>query len=135
MKSSSIKDPPELRRKMELFTAEQRTLNKKRLDLLESLRFDFKAYFISLFHDFKHASFYIPSGYSFHSNVSFTCRFNLIIVTYISIYIYFLWRKKNFQSLFIREVESIIYLFILFIYILQLFLANYVQGEKVQRGL
>lgn len=39
MKSLSIKDPPELRRKMELFTAEQRTLNKKRLDLLESLRF------------------------------------------------------------------------------------------------
>lgn len=38
MKSLSIKDPPELRRKMELFTAEQRTLNKKRLDLLESLR-------------------------------------------------------------------------------------------------
>ena len=39
MKSLSIKDPPELRRKLELFTAEQRTLNKKRLDLLESLRF------------------------------------------------------------------------------------------------
>lgn len=39
MKSLSIKEPPELRRKMELFTAEQRTLNKKRLDLLESLRF------------------------------------------------------------------------------------------------
>lgn len=39
MKSLLIKDPPELRRKMELFTAEQRTLNKKRLDLLESLRF------------------------------------------------------------------------------------------------
>lgn len=39
MKSSLIKDPPELRRKMELFTAEQRTLNKKRLDLLESLRY------------------------------------------------------------------------------------------------
>ncbi|XP_078383943.1 coiled-coil domain-containing protein 180-like isoform X2 [Oculina patagonica] len=38
MKSSSVKEPPELRRKMELFTAEQRTLNKKRLDLLESLR-------------------------------------------------------------------------------------------------
>ena len=39
MKSLAIKDPQELRRKMELFTAEQRTLNKKRLDLLESLRF------------------------------------------------------------------------------------------------
>ena len=39
MKSLLIKDPPELRRKMELFTAEQHTLNKKRLDLLESLRF------------------------------------------------------------------------------------------------
>jgi len=39
MKSLIIKDPPELRRKMELFIAEQRTLNKKRLDLLESLRF------------------------------------------------------------------------------------------------
>lgn len=39
MKSSLIKDPPELRRKMELCTAEQRTLNKKRYDLLESLRF------------------------------------------------------------------------------------------------
>jgi len=39
MKGLSIKDPPELRRKMELFTAEQHTLNKKRLDLLESLRF------------------------------------------------------------------------------------------------
>ena len=39
MKSLSIKDPQELRRKMELFTTEQRTLNKKRLDLLESLRF------------------------------------------------------------------------------------------------
>ncbi|KAJ7372226.1 hypothetical protein OS493_019670 [Desmophyllum pertusum] len=38
MNSSPIKDPPELRRKMELFTAEQRTLNKKRLDFLESLR-------------------------------------------------------------------------------------------------
>lgn len=38
MKSLSIKDPQELRRKMELFTTEQRTLNKKRLDLLESLR-------------------------------------------------------------------------------------------------
>ena len=39
MKSSSIKDPPELRRKCELFTVEQRALNKKRMDLLESLRF------------------------------------------------------------------------------------------------
>ena len=39
MNSSVIKDPPELRRKFDLFTAEQRTLNKKRLDLLESLRF------------------------------------------------------------------------------------------------
>lgn len=38
MNSSVIKDPPELRRKFDLFTAEQRTLNKKRLDLLESLR-------------------------------------------------------------------------------------------------
>ena len=39
MTSLAIKDPQGLRRKMELFTAEQRTLNKKRLDLLESLRF------------------------------------------------------------------------------------------------
>ena len=39
MTSLAIKDPQELRRKMELFTTEQRTLNKKRLDLLESLRF------------------------------------------------------------------------------------------------
>lgn len=39
MNSSLIKDPPELRQKFELFTAEQRSLNKKRLDLLESLRF------------------------------------------------------------------------------------------------
>ncbi|XP_074627275.1 coiled-coil domain-containing protein 180-like [Acropora palmata] len=38
MNSSLIKDPPELRQKFELFTAEQRSLNKKRLDLLESLR-------------------------------------------------------------------------------------------------
>lgn len=38
MKSSSVKDPPELRRKFELFTVEQRALNKKRMDLLESLR-------------------------------------------------------------------------------------------------
>ena len=48
MNSSPIKDPPELRRKMELFTAEQRTLNKKRLDFLESLRFVIKAYSIIL---------------------------------------------------------------------------------------
>ena len=39
MNSSLIKDPPALRQKFELFTAEQRSLNKKRLDLLESLRF------------------------------------------------------------------------------------------------
>ena len=39
MNSSSVKDPPELKRKMELFTAEQSAVNKKRMELLESLRF------------------------------------------------------------------------------------------------
>jgi len=39
MNSSSVRDPPELKRKMELFTAEQSALNKKRMELLESLRF------------------------------------------------------------------------------------------------
>ena len=37
MNSSLIKDLPGLRRKFELFTAEQRSLNKKRFDLLELL--------------------------------------------------------------------------------------------------
>lgn len=39
MQSLAIKDPPDLKRKMQFFTTEQQTLNKKRLDLLESLRF------------------------------------------------------------------------------------------------
>lgn len=39
MQSPAIKGPPELKRKMQFFTTEQKTLNKKRLDLLESLRF------------------------------------------------------------------------------------------------
>ena len=39
MQSPAIKDPPDLKRKMQFFTTEQQTLNKKRLDLLESLRF------------------------------------------------------------------------------------------------
>ncbi|KAM7451254.1 hypothetical protein ABFA07_001297 [Porites harrisoni] len=38
MNSSSVKDPSELKRKMELFTAEQSAVNKKRMELLESLR-------------------------------------------------------------------------------------------------
>lgn len=38
MQSPAIKDPPDLKRKMQFFTTEQQTLNKKRLDLLESLR-------------------------------------------------------------------------------------------------